>query len=104
MDLARSIIVLTSESTTCIPNTDIKDFWEFTMIRQNFIRHSSITAIVAALIVSFSSSLLTAADQKTEASRPNILIIFTDDMNDGCCCNEEIARENHCFSSSSERN
>jgi peroxiredoxin len=29
---------------------------------------------------------------------------LTDDMNDGCCCNEEIARENHCFSSSSERN
>ena len=50
------------------------------MIRQNFIRLSSITAIVAALSVSFGSSLLRAADQKPEPSRPNILIIFTDDQ------------------------
>ena len=38
------------------------------------------------------------------ADRPNIVLIMADDMNDGCCCNEEIARENHCFSSSSEIN
>jgi hypothetical protein len=38
------------------------------------------------------------------AESPNVILIMTDDMNYGCCCGEEIARENHCFSPSSEMN
>ena len=48
--------------------------------------------------------VLTAVATSSAAERLNIVLIMADDMNDGCCCNEEIARENHCFSSSSERN
>lgn len=58
----------------------------------------SVLACLCAL--SFFFPVVSAED----TARPNIILIMADDMNDGCCCNEEIARENRCFSSSSERN
>ena len=45
-----------------------------------------------------------ATESNAAALRPNIIYIMADDMNDGCCCGEEIAGENHCFSPSSEMN
>ena len=48
-------------------------------------------------------ALLLTSALHAEPSRPNIILIMADDMNYGCC-GEEIARENHCFSPSSEMN
>jgi hypothetical protein len=57
-----------------------------------------------AAIAIVMASTVVHAETVAGHEKPNILFIMSDDMNDGCCCNEEIARENHCFSSSSERN
>lgn len=64
--------------------------------------------VMAALLLCCNFSLGQHVKDAETASpsqaRPNIILIMTDDMNYGCCCGEEIARENHCFSPSSEMN
>jgi hypothetical protein len=47
-------------------------------------------------------TLITVSAQET--GRRNILLIVADDMNYECCCSEVTARENRCFSRSSEMN
>ncbi|MEZ5945145.1 MAG: hypothetical protein R3C18_27475 [Planctomycetaceae bacterium] len=70
------------------------------MIRQPMSAGPGPGRIVALLL----ASILVGHTFAAENSPPNVLFILADDMNSGCCCNEEIAGENHCFSSSSERN
>ena len=55
-------------------------------------------------VVLMALALFATPTHAEQAARPNVLLIMTDDMNYGCCCGEEIARENHCFSPSSEMN
>ena len=55
---------------------------------------------VAILLCCLTPLSVLSADQL----KPNVVFILADDMNYECCCGEEIARENHCFSPSSEMN
>jgi hypothetical protein len=63
-------------------------------------RRTSISLIVL-IAISLSANIAIGAEP---ARKPNVVLILADDMNYECCCGEEIARENHCFSPSSEMN
>ena len=54
-------------------------------------------ALLTSLVVVYTSRAATP-----ETLSPNVVFIYADDLNDGCRCGEEIARENHYFSPSSE--
>ena len=72
-------------------------------LRLNLVQVAS--AIVVAMCLSHVLQTPTYATTSNESiRRPNIVLIMADDMNYECCCGEEIARENHCFSPSSEMN
>ncbi|MDA1017195.1 MAG: hypothetical protein O3A00_22400 [Planctomycetota bacterium] len=63
-----------------------------------------IFGVLFAITVLFVGESRSQSAEPAFGKQPNIILIMTDDMNYGCCCGEEIARENHCFSPSSEMN
>ena len=63
-----------------------------------------ILGVVVLFQFSSAFSATAIADDRAHDERPNIVVILADDMNYGCNCSGEIARENHCFSPSSEMN
>ena len=74
---------------------------------RRFPRHLALRIALLALSAApmlIADVIRAQAVETRPGDRPNIVLIMSDDMNDGCCCGEEIAGENHCFSPSSEMN
>jgi hypothetical protein len=57
-----------------------------------------------SLVVQAAGPPAVPGENVERSSQPNLVVFLADDMNYECCCSEVTARENRCFSRSSEMN